>query len=77
MPVNLKVLHEILNEVPRDFDKVYVYPNGEVYEEMPSNTSDDFEVRYAGHCDKCDSRVTPHYGEPLASCNCHTGEWYF
>jgi hypothetical protein len=48
-----------------------VYPDNEVYaEEPPHWKSDDYEVREQGFCDRCQSPIVPHYGEPLASCDC-------
>jgi len=54
---------------------VYVYPNGEVYEEPPSNMSDDYESRHTCICRVCGHIFEPHYNEPLASCLCGTVEW--
>jgi len=56
--------------------KVYVYPDGMVYEEPPSWASDDYEVREAPYCEECDELMEPHYAEPFASCSCKTIEWY-
>ncbi len=55
---------------------VYVYPDDEVYEEPPSWKSDDYEIRKQGACEICGQPIVPHYGEPLASCDCCTQEWY-
>jgi hypothetical protein len=56
--------------------KVYVYPDGMVYEEPPSWASDDYEVREAPYCEECDELMEPHYAEPFTSCSCKTIEWY-
>jgi hypothetical protein len=56
--------------------KVYVFPDDEIYEEAPSWKSDDYEIRYQGFCNTCDSTIDPHWSEPFASCNCGTQEWY-
>lgn len=56
--------------------KVYVYPDDDVYDEPQPDKSDDYMIREKGYCDKCDSEIIPHYGEPIASCNCGTMEWY-
>ncbi len=65
-----------INKIYDDLMDVYVYPDDEVYEEPPSWKSDDYEVRKQGYCDKCECPIVPHYGEPLASCDCFTQEWY-
>lgn len=56
---------------------VYVYPDGEQYDEPPSWKSDDYEVRQTDLCTSCDTELEPHYGEPFASCECGTSEWYY
>lgn len=73
-----KLLEEIAEEeaVSAGVVKVYVYPDGMVYEEPPSWASDDYEVRYAPYCKDCDELMEPHYAEPFASCSCKTMEWY-
>lgn len=55
--------------------EVYVYPDGEQYEQPPSWKSDDYEVRKTELCVKCDNILTIHYSEPHASCECGTREW--
>ncbi len=61
-----------------DLIDVYVYPDGDVYEEEepPSWKSDDYEIRKQGACGQCGEPIVPHYGEPFASCQCGTQEWY-
>jgi hypothetical protein len=59
-----------------DLEVVYVYCTGNQYSEMPSFMSDDCEVRKTGFCPSCDSELQIHYGEPFASCECGTQEWY-
>ena len=56
--------------------KVYVYPNGEVYDTPQQNMSDDYEVRETDFCEVCEEFLIPHYAEPFASCNCGTMEYY-
>lgn len=58
--------------------KVAVFPNGEHYEidDIPTNMSDDYEVRMMGHCDVCDEDIVPSWGEPIAGCACHDQEWH-
>ena len=56
--------------------QVYVYPDGEVYEQAVDWKSDDYEIREQGYCAHCDSDIVPHYNEPFASCDCCTQEWY-
>jgi hypothetical protein len=51
-------------------EKVYVFPDGEVYEIPPTWKSDDYEIRYVKYCEKCDSTVVPFHGEPLGACAC-------
>ena len=60
----------------KDTIPVYVYPDGEVYENIPQYKSDDYEVRGQGRCPECDGPIVPNYGEPFASCECGTREWY-
>jgi len=55
---------------------VYVYPNGENYEEPPSHMSDDYIVRQTTLCEVCDTVLNLSYDEPIASCLCHAQEWY-
>jgi len=57
-------------------EPVYVYPDDEVYNHPPEWKSDDYQVRLAGQCLTCEEQITPHYGEPFASCECGTAEWY-
>lgn len=59
-----------------DLKKVYVYPDDENYESPPSWKSDDYEVRQTDLCTRCDTEYHIHYGEPFASCECWTSEWY-
>lgn len=59
-----------------DLKTVYVYPDGEQYDEPPSWKSDDYEVRETALCETCDTELEIHYGEPFASCECGTGEWH-
>lgn len=59
-----------------DTFKVYVFPDGEVYQELPTWKSDDYEIRLSTHCDKCDETITPYYMKPFASCDCGTQDWY-
>jgi hypothetical protein len=56
--------------------KVYVYPDGENYEEPPTSKSDDFEIRETDVCQTCNEVLHIHYAEPLASCSCYTQEWH-
>jgi hypothetical protein len=56
---------------------VYVYPDGEQYEEPPLYKSDDYEVRRTALCTTCDSEFEIHYAESFASCECGTTEWYY
>lgn len=65
-----------LRSINMETVKVYVYPDGMVYEDPPSWSSDDYEMREAPYCEQCDELMEPHYGEPFASCNCKTIEWY-
>ena len=65
----------------KDLDKkdvclVYVYPDNEAYQQPPDWKSDDYEIREQGFCESCGSEIVPHYGEPLASCECETQEWH-
>jgi hypothetical protein len=60
----------------KDAIPVYVYPDGEVYDNIPQYKSDDYEIRGQGYCPECDGPIVPHYGEPFASCECGTQEWY-
>lgn len=55
--------------------KVYVYPDGEQYDEPPTWKSDDYEVREGGYCETCDEELTIHYAEPFASCRCGKRPW--
>ena len=66
-----------IEESSNNLMDVYVYPDGEVYEEEPPNwKSDDYEIRKQGACEQCGQPIIPHYGEPFASCECYTQEWY-
>lgn len=65
-----------INQQQKNLINVYVYPDDEVYEEPPSWKSDDYEIRKQGDCEVCGCPIVPHYGEPLASCECYTQEWY-
>ena len=67
-----------LEELKKDCEKVAVFPDGEIYsiESVPSWKSDDFEIRYQGFCEVCDSTIDPTYAEPTASCKCYQQEWY-
>jgi hypothetical protein len=61
--------------------KVRVYPDGSnhLIEDYPtpcSYMSDDYETRDTAYCEECDSNLHIHHGEPLASCDCGTQEWY-
>ena len=56
--------------------KVYVYPDGEQYEEPPSWKSDDYETRETALCATCDEELQIEGGKPFASCPCGTQEWY-
>lgn len=55
---------------------VYVYPDGEIYDEPPSWKSDDYEVRQTRLCETCDEELTVEYSEPFAHCKCGTQEWH-
>jgi hypothetical protein len=55
--------------------EVYVYPDGEQYDIRPDWKSDDYEIRMTDLCEKCDTEYEIHYGQPFASCECHTTEW--
>ena len=59
-----------------NLETVYVYCTGDQYSEMPSFMSDDCERRQTGYCDVCEQELQLHYGEPFASCDCGTMEWY-
>jgi|GEM_PF-896302 len=63
-------------EKPRVYIDVYVYPDNEQYHEPPFWKSDDYEKRKTTSCERCDEEMNIHYGEPFASCNCGTSEWY-
>lgn len=63
-------------ELKKYCEEVAVFPDGEIYSEAPSWKSDDYEIRYQGFCNVCDSPIEPHYQEPFASCECSTQEWY-
>ena len=60
---------------------VRVYPTGDnhLIEDWPNPCiwmSDDYTVRETAYCEDCDSVLHVHYGEPFASCDCGTTEWY-
>ena len=60
---------------------VRVYPtvDNPLIEDWPNPclwTSDDYTVRETAYCEDCDSVLHVHYGEPFASCDCGTTEWY-
>lgn len=54
--------------------KVYVYPDGSVFELPPAWMSDDYEIRYTEYCEECDLKIEPIYAEPLGVCDCGTVE---
>lgn len=56
--------------------EVYVYPDKEVYTNIPDWKSDDYEIRKTTYCEECDELLQPHYAEPFASCECRTMEWH-
>jgi hypothetical protein len=68
---------ENLEKLKKDCEKVAVFPDGEIYsiDDIPSWKSDDYELRYQGFCTVCDSTIDPHWGEPIASCECFAQEW--
>lgn len=53
---------------------VYVYPDGEIYDEPPSWKSNDYETRQTQLCETCDEELTIEYNEPFAHCKCGTQE---
>ena len=59
-----------------ELTEVYVYPDGEQYDTPPTWKSDDYQKRETMLCEKCDNELQVHYGEPYASCECGTTEWY-
>jgi hypothetical protein len=56
--------------------EVCVYPDGVQYDEPQRCRSDDYEKRKTAHCEDCGTNLDVHYGEPFASCECGTTEWY-
>lgn len=60
--------------------RIAVWPDGFVCNEEDIEKhpylSDDYQLRGAGWCERCQSEITPEYGEPIANCNCTTQEWY-
>lgn len=55
---------------------VYVYPDDENYDEPQAWKGDDYETRQTDLCKLCNTEYHIHYGEPFASCECWTSEWY-
>ena len=60
-----------------DLITVYVYPDGENYEEPPSWKSDDYFIRQTSICTVCDTVLDLEYEGPFGSCKCGTTEWYY
>lgn len=60
--------------------KVAIWPNGDwcYVEDLPemSHLSDDYRIRECGFCPQCYGAIIPHYGEPIAECECGAREWY-
>jgi len=56
--------------------KVCVYSDDEHYEEPPEWKPGDYEVRETETCETCGEEIAPHFGEPFATCECGTQEWY-
>lgn len=54
---------------------VYVTMDDTNHYERPDEGRD-YEKRVQGYCPTCDGPIEPHYGEPFASCECGTQEWY-
>jgi len=61
-------------ELSDDEHVVYVYPDQEVYDEMPSWKSDDCEVRVTKYCHVCDELMEPIYGTDVLRCECCTDD---
>lgn len=59
-----------------DLINICVYPDGTQSEKPLDFMSDDYERRQTAYCEVCDNELTVHYGEPFASCECGTTEWY-
>lgn len=59
-----------------DLIDVCVYPDGTQSYEPLDFMSDDYERRQTAHCAVCDNDLAIHCGEPFASCDCGTTEWY-
>ncbi len=58
---------------------VRVWPDGtqqDIVETPFTHKSDDYEVRQTMLCQTCDQELQVEYGEPFASCDCGTQEWY-
>ena len=61
--------------------KMRIWPNGQHQmivgdDKIPEGLGDDYVIRETAYCEDCGRYIVPEHGEPFASCNCGTTEWY-